>query len=199
MAANGTFPQEVFDDLYQAYYPRVFAFAYSRVGNADMAKDLAAEVFERAYIKGHDVRKPEAYGAWLFAIAKNVITSHYRQRQRDEGMMEHMRDSLQLVSQPESPEDHLLKSESARHLMDRVRLLHPRYQELLSLKFDAQLKNAEIALVMGMSESNVRISVFRALRRLREQNNGETEGMSPFGEASSRRRADVVSIASPGR
>jgi RNA polymerase sigma-70 factor (ECF subfamily) len=177
----------------------VFAFAYSRVGNADTAKDLAAEVFERAYIKGHEVRNAEAYGAWLFAIAKNVITSHYRRQQRDEDMKERMRDSLQLVSRPESPEEHLLKSEWASHVMGRVSLLTPRDQELLSLKFDAQLKNAEIALVMGMSEGNVRISVFRAVRRLRDYIKNETEGVLRARPAQSRQRARVPSAAPPAR
>ncbi len=195
MTHTASMSEAAFEDLYEAYYARIFAFAYSRVGDSDTAKDLVAEVFETAYLKGNDVRKPEAYGPWLFAVAKNVSINHYRRRQRDEGMMERMTDSLQLVSRPESPEDHLLKSEWARHLMDQVRLLPPRYQELLSLKFDAQLKNAEIALVMGMSESNVRISVYRALRRLREQNNSETEVMSPVGEASPRRRRARLAAA----
>lgn len=186
MAANTTLPEEVFHDLYQAYYPRLFAFVYSRVGNADTAKDLAAEVFERAYTKGDEVRKAEAYGAWLFAIAKNIITSHYRRRRRDEDMLERMRDSLQLVGRPESPEDHLFKSEWASHLIGRVSLLTSRDQELLSLKFDAQLKNAEIARVTGMSEGNVRISVFRAVRRLRVYIKNETEGMLRVRPAQSR-------------
>lgn len=199
MAPTATISEAVFEDLYEAYYPRVFAFVYSRVDSADVAKDLAAEVFERAYLKGHEVRKEEAYGAWLFAITKNVITSYYRRRRREEDTKDRMRDSLKLVSRPESPEDHIVKSEWASRLTDRIRMLPARDQELLALKFDAQLKNAEIARVMGMSEGNVRISVFRAVRRLREQIKSETEGMSPVGPAISRQRADDVSAARPRR
>jgi Sigma-70, region 4. len=45
--------------------------------------------------------------------------------------------------------------------------LSARDQELISLKFDAELSNAEIAQIMGMTPLNVRVAIFRALRRLR--------------------------------
>jgi RNA polymerase sigma-70 factor (ECF subfamily) len=189
MVAEAALSEDKFEELYQAYYARVFAFVYSRVDNAELAKDIAAEVFERAYLKGNEVRNTESYGGWLFAIAKNVITSHYRRRQREDDLMDRMRDSLRLVSRSDSPEDHMVKSEWAGRLIGRVRLLPRREQELLSLKFDAELKNAEIARVMGMSEGNVRISVFRAVRRLREYIKKDTEQTSPAAPAARGRRA----------
>lgn len=197
MAETAALSEDIFDELYEAYYPRVFAFVYSRVDNAELAKDVAAEVFERAYLKGNEVRKREAYGGWLFAVAKNVITSHYRRRRREDDLMDRMRDSLRLVSRPDSPEDHLVKSEWADRLMGRIRLLPTRDQELLSLKFDAQLKNAEIARVMRMSEGNVRISVFRAVRRLREYVKNEIEEKSASTSTALRRRNGRPSVARP--
>jgi RNA polymerase sigma factor (sigma-70 family) len=182
MTQTSIVSDDVFQNLYETYYARVFAFACSRVDNAELAKDIAAEVFERAYLKGNDVRKMEAYGGWLFAIAKNVITSHYRRRRREDDLLDRMRDSLRLVSWSDSPEDHMIKSEWAGRLISRVRLLPRRDQELLSLKFDAELKNADIARVMGMSEGNVRISVYRAVKRLRRQIADESGEMLPIGQ-----------------
>ena len=197
MAEKLALSEDIFDELYQVYYPRVFAFVYSRVDNAELAKDVSAEVFERAYLKGNEVRNSEAYGGWLFAIAKNVITSHYRRRRREADLMDRMKDSLRLVSRPDSPEDHVVKSEWGNQLMGRISLLPIRDQELLSLKFDAQLKNAEIARVMRMSEGNVRISVFRAVRRLREYVKNEID--EPFTSTSTapRRRTGRPAVARP--
>jgi RNA polymerase sigma factor (sigma-70 family) len=51
--------------------------------------------------------------------------------------------------------------------MRELRNLSRRDQELLSLKFEGELSYAEIARVLGLSDVNVRVSIFRALRRLR--------------------------------
>ena len=71
-----------FVQVYQNYYTRVFAFVYSAVGNMETSKDLTADIFERAYTKGHGLREPAAYRAWLFVITRNVVLGHYRWHKR---------------------------------------------------------------------------------------------------------------------
>ena len=165
-----------FVQLYQSYYTKVFAFVYSRVGNVELSKDLTAEAFERAYAKGRSLREPAAYGAWLFMIAKNVVVGHYRRRKRELGGMDRVKDSLWLVDQPPDPEDQAIQGELIVNLMHHFRTLPRRDQELLSLKFDTELTYAEIAPVMGMTEINVRVSIYRALKRLRDRVRKEKRG-----------------------
>ena len=52
--------QAAFVEAYERYYTKVFAYVYSRVSNVEVTKDLVAEVFEKAYVKGHSVREPAA-------------------------------------------------------------------------------------------------------------------------------------------
>ena len=160
--------QEAFVGAYQLYYAKVFAYVYSRVGNAEVAKDLAAEVFEKAYLKGHTVREPAAYGTWLFRIAKNVVVGHYRRNKREINGVNKIKESLWLTDGPSNPESDVLLGEAVSNLMARLRQLSERDQELLSLKFEGELSYAEIARVLHMSEVNVRVSIFRALKRLRD-------------------------------
>lgn len=166
--ANSSY-DAAFSQLYQQYYTKVFAFIYSRVGNVDLTKDLVAEVFERAYLKGHSVREPNAYGTWLFMVAKNVVVGYYRKQKREANGMGRVRDSLYLAEPPAEPEAQALQNERVRNLISHLRTLPARDQELLSLKFDAGLSTAEIARVMGMSEVNARVAIFRALKRLRQR------------------------------
>lgn len=162
-----------FAEAYQAYYAKVFAFVHSRVGSAELAKDLTAEIFEKAYTKGHSLRQPRAYAAWLFTIAKNEITSHYRRRQREGRSVDRMKESLWLADRPQDPESRVIESERVGHLMRHLRTLSPRDQELLSLRFDAELTSDEIARVMGIKAMNVRVSMHRALARLRDRMRAE--------------------------
>ena len=67
-----------FVNRYNEYFPRVFAYLCSRVEDRQVAQDLVAEVFEKAFTKVADLRAAEAFGAWLFTIARNVLTSYWR-------------------------------------------------------------------------------------------------------------------------
>ncbi len=160
--------QAAFVEAYERYYTKVFGFIFSRVGNVEAAKDLTAEVFEKAYVKGHSVREPAAYATWLFMIAKNAVVGHYRRHKREINGMSKMKESLWQAGGPPSPEDDALRGEIVSNLMSYVKKLSQRDQELLALKFEGQLSYAEISRVLRMSEVNVRVSLFRALKRLRE-------------------------------
>ena len=168
-----------FTELYKSHYTRVFAFVYSRVGNVELSKDLTGEIFERAYAKGHTVREPAAYGAWLFMVAKNVVVGHYRRHKREANRMDRVKDSIWLADGPPDPEDCVVWNERIASLMRHFRTLPRRDQELLSLKFDAELTYLEIAQVMGTKEGSVRVAVFRALQRLRDRVQKERAGYEP--------------------
>jgi RNA polymerase sigma factor (sigma-70 family) len=160
--------EAAFVEAYERHYTKVFAYIFSRVGNVEAAKDLTAEVFEKAYVKGHSVRQAAAYTTWLFMIAKNVVIGHYRHHKREINGMNKMRESLWLRGGSSTPEDHALRGETVSRLMSHVRRLSQRDQELLALKFEGELSYAEISRVLQMTEVNVRVSIFRALKRLRQ-------------------------------
>ena len=159
--------QQAFIEAYECHYTKLFAYIYSRVGNVELAKDLTAEVFEKAYVKGHSVREAAAYPTWLFMIAKNVVIGHYRRQKRETNGMNKVKDSLWLSERPAEPEADTLRGEALSTLMRRLRRLSDRDQELLALKFEGELSYAEISRVLRLSEVNVRVSIFRALKRLR--------------------------------
>ncbi len=164
-----------FVEAYERYYTRVFAYVYSRIGNVEAAKDLTGEVFEKAYVKGHSVRESAAYATWLFMIAKNVVIGHYRRHKRELNGMNRIKESLWLAQGPRNPEDDALRNDAVSKLMTRLRELSRRDQELLALKFEGELSYAEISRVLRLSEVNVRVSIFRALKRLRKLMEERTE------------------------
>jgi RNA polymerase sigma-70 factor (ECF subfamily) len=165
--------QRTFIEAYERHYTKLFAYVYSRVGNVELAKDLTAEVFEKAYVKGHSVREAAAYTTWLFMIAKNVVIGHYRRQKRENNGLTRVKDSLWLTERPPEPEAGALHSEEVSSLMRHLRKLSGRDQELLALKFEGELSYAEISRVLKLSEVNVRVSIFRALRRLRSLMEGD--------------------------
>jgi len=70
-------------------------------------------------------------------------------------------------SWPPATLEAVLHRERLTALARLLRQLPEHEQEVISLKFDAELTNREIAEVLGTSEANVRLAIFRALHRLR--------------------------------
>ena len=158
-----------FAELYDQYFPKVFAYVYGRVQHKEASLDIVSDVFEKAFVKKQSLRSPEAFGSWLFAIARNEVASHWRKEKPAAKALQDAAWHSELHQQPASPEDTLLHRERLSHLVSLLRQLPPREQEIISLKFDAELTNREISSILNTSEVNVRVTIFRALRKLRER------------------------------
>jgi RNA polymerase sigma factor (sigma-70 family) len=123
-----------------------------------------SDVFERASAKAEAV-PDEVFETRLFAAARKVVIGHYRQ---------HRRSGRQTQQEPQSlvgiggvREDHIPESDEVTKMMDHVRRLPQREQDVLALKFMAELSNSQIGEVMGSSETSVRATLRRTLTRLR--------------------------------
>jgi len=169
-AANGVSEAarrlDQFADKYQQFFPRVFAYVYGRVYNVHQAEDLVSEVFERAFLKMGSLRNDEAFSTWLFTIARNIVTSHARKRGRETTVDPDILRSV--VATNVSVENEILMREDVAAVVDCLSNFPQREQDIVSLKFDAELTNRQIARIMGLSEANVRVILFRTLRKLRE-------------------------------
>ena len=155
-----------FAEKYQQFFPRVFAYVYGRIHNVHQSEDLVSEVFERAFLKMGSLRNDEAFATWLFTIARNLVTSHARKRGRESVVDPDILKSVVATSM--SVENEVLVREEVAAVVECLKKFPQREQDIVSLKFDAELTNGQIAQVMGLSEANVRVILFRTLRKLRE-------------------------------
>jgi len=158
-----------FSARYRHFYPKVFAYIYGRVQDKEVSLDIVSEVFERAFTKASSLRSDGAFEAWLFTIARNTIASHWRKEKPAAKALHSVAWEWELTQHHRDPEQSLLEREQMAILLYHVHQLSQRTQEVLSLKFDAELSNHHIAQVMGTSEVNVRVTLYRALQKLRER------------------------------
>jgi RNA polymerase sigma-70 factor (ECF subfamily) len=157
---------DAFSETYRRYFPRLFAYIYARVGNVHLTEDLVADVFERAFAKADSLRNKDAYSTWLFTIARNAIISNARKHSRETIVdPDVMRDMAPATT---SIETEVLAREEQGDVARLVRGFPQREQDIISLKFDAELTNHQIAEIMDLTEPNVRVIIFRTLRKLRD-------------------------------
>ncbi len=157
-----------FDRLYRSSRDDVYAYVASLLRDGPAAEEVTATAFERAYRKRKrfDPGRGEPR-AWLFGIARNAALDELRRRGRQAELTAEPAD---LVAAPahESAEEH----ERRIAVSTALGTLEPRQRELIALKFFAGLGNAEIAAVVGTSESNAGTKLHRAVTKLREACDG---------------------------
>ena len=151
------------DDVYRECLPRVYNFFRYRVGDDALAEDLTALTFEKAWRARETFRQDAgAVTAWLFAIARNAATDHFR-ADRSEVQL----DAVTEVGSHFSVEENFQREDDSRRLEFLLAKLNVRDRELLAIKYGGGLTNREIARVTGLSESNVGTILNRIVSRLR--------------------------------
>jgi RNA polymerase sigma factor (sigma-70 family) len=144
--------------VHKESYPRVYRFVRRRVESAEVAEELAADVFRVAWQKWGV--GPRADTAWLFTVARNLIGNAYRSRDRQLALQEKLRSASELRSGAES-EDLVVHGVMAA--------LRENERDILQLAYWDDMSMAEIAGVLGCSESAARVRLHRARAAFRKQ------------------------------
>lgn len=158
---------ERFEALYRSSRDDVYAYVATLLRDRAAAEDVTALAFERAYRRRRSFdRSRGEERAWLFGIARNAALDELRRRKRHATLTVDPADpDLDLDHPVEDGEEGVLRRTAVRAALDG---LAPRERELVGLKFHAGLSNAEIARVLGVSESNAGTLLHRTMRKLRE-------------------------------
>ncbi len=156
---------QAFAVLYRRYATRLFRYIYNRVGNRAEAEDLTAVVFTQV-IEGLAGYTPRGlFAAWLFTIARRRVADFLRQ-ERQEFPLESLEHTLAGGSD-------LLAGVIEQERLERVRQaissLDETSQELLRLRFAAELEYRTISRVLNRNEAWLRLKVHRLLIKLRKQ------------------------------
>ncbi|MEA4811715.1 MAG: sigma-70 family RNA polymerase sigma factor [Anaerolineaceae bacterium] len=153
-----------FSPFYQKYFEPVYRYLYSRLGNTQDAEDLCSQTFVQAYQSFHSLRNPERFAPWLFKIARNKLNDFWRKQKPslylDEGLL-----------QFSAPDPHS-QAEISERLQKMAMLIHgltEQEQELIRLRYLAELNFREISKILGKSESAVKKALYRLLAQLQNQ------------------------------
>lgn len=154
-----------FTKIYELYYKRIYKYICYRINDQYMAEDLCSQVFERIIAKyssfsGNSI----TFESWIFTIAKNTLNDYYRKNNKIFHFpLDYIMDKF---SPKSSPDEQILTEENNSYLLQALTHLNERDRSVVSLKYGAELKNTEIAQLMGLSESNVSVILCRSLKKL---------------------------------
>ena len=153
-----------FAELFDAYYDRVYAYAYRRVHDCNVAEDISALTFEQAWRGIKRVRwRGKPVIAWLFRIASRRVADHYRHMQKQQTV------DWEWLTESHISNDFETLSDRQQAVAAAVEALAERHREIVKLIYFDDLEPVEVAAILGCNPNNVYVRLHRALKALKSE------------------------------
>lgn len=153
--------------LYHRYSKRLFGFFYRMTKSAATSEDLVQNVFMRILKYKHSYSESGNFEAWTFHLCRNVHKDHLRKNKRY-AFQENMREWEGQLKDDQNKEFFLQKTDELNNLARALDFLSPDKRELIELTRFQKLKYEQVADLLGISVSAVKVRIHRTLKELRE-------------------------------
>jgi RNA polymerase sigma-70 factor (ECF subfamily) len=172
--------QAEFAEFYRSAREDCLRTVLVNVGDRELAEDLVAEGFSRAWASWPKVRRHPAPRAWVVRTALNAHVSWWRRRRREVALEGHD------VAAPAEPGTGLNRPVTAA-----LQRLPVRQRQVITLRVLLDLDTKGTARLLGISQPTVRAHLHRAIAAMRSQvapsqDNGPGSGPGPVGCADQR-------------
>lgn len=158
-----TADRHAFSEIYTLLADDLYRYVAGQIRDHGAAEDVVAEVFLRAwrflpkYRQGSNGFRP-----WVFAIARNQVRDAWKREQSRPGPLdEDLAESI-----PEAAGE---QAEARRVVQRALKCLSGEQRDIVMLRFVGEKSHAEIGRLVGKREGAVRVTLMRALRRMRKE------------------------------
>jgi RNA polymerase sigma-70 factor (ECF subfamily) len=160
-----------FADVYDELAPSVLRFFARRTRDSELAFDLTAETFAKAFEKRHDFRgdSDSQAAGWIWTIARNELARYHRTRTVELSALHRIG-----LERPRPSDEELRRVEeltarelARKHVTVAVAGLPAEQQQVMRMRFVDELSYPDIARHLGVSHDVVRARASRAMRTLR--------------------------------
>ncbi len=155
---------QAFTALYDRYFPAVYGYCLSQLGDQTGAEDAASQTFLRALAALPGYRETGRFRQWLFVIAHNVILDAVSRRRSEAPL-----DAAVSVLDPQaSPEDQAIAAFDQAWLDRAISRMSADSRHILELRRTG-LSGREIATVLGISHEAAKKRQLRAMDQVRAE------------------------------
>ncbi len=161
---------ERFGVLYDRYYRQIFLFVYKRTGDEELAADLVSQVFLKAMVNLPKYQyKGVPFSAWLYRIASNEVSQHFRDKKGDRVVSIETKSAVRALKDLSENLDDGEAEKLIRIMMDTIREMDPEDVQIIELRFFEGRPFLEVGYILGITENNAKVRVYRILERVKKK------------------------------
>ena len=158
---------EAFTPLVEKYHDRLYTHIKRRVKDAEIAKDLTQETWLKAFRAISSFRGDAAFSSWVYRIAENVCTDHFR-RQKHNTEPLHLINENRITETDPCPSRDVERAELRQLLQAALTALTPIRRRVFLLYYHHELPIKAIAAEIGRSEGTIKSHLRNARLQLQE-------------------------------
>lgn len=163
--------EAVLGEIYDAYSPRLYGYAYRLTGDDAMAKDVVAETFYRFLLSLRDGGGPnEHLAAYLYRVAYHLVVDNSRRQPRTDIFLDET--LVAIDSDPSQNADNQQKLARAA-----LWKLTTEQRQVIVLKYFEDFSNEQVAVALGKPVGSIKSLQSRALAALRRMLGEKKEGV----------------------
>jgi RNA polymerase sigma factor (sigma-70 family) len=161
-AENGNSPS--FEESYRNLFPIIFRVSYRITGDKEAAEDLCQEAFIRYMGRNTGLPDLDQTKFWLIRVVKNLSLNFEKRKKREKTAFGKLQRITPMVQKPRESE--VIEEEMRSDVQTALARIPNNLRLPLVFREYAGLSYKEIGNVLGISESNVKIRIFRAREKL---------------------------------
>lgn len=148
--------------MYNEYTDDIYRFLFVHVRDVDVAEDLTADTFTKAWqhIETYDFKHPRG---WLYAIARNTLTDYWRKKKAVP-----LDEEIEIIDDSPSHGEVMDKKMERMSVARAVSKLPKDMKSVVNLRFMQGYSARQTAEALNLSEANVRVIQYRALKKMKE-------------------------------
>ena len=168
---------ERFGLLYNKYYKQIFLFVYKRTDDPDICADVTSQVFLKAMLnlKKYTYRGVP-FSAWLYRIASNEVNQFFRNKKSDRVVSMDKSDMERVFGMVDEMPDDDTRELFREVLLETLEEMKPEEVQIIELRFFEKRPFAEVGYILGITENNAKVRVYRILERLKKRMKKKLEG-----------------------
>lgn len=155
-----------FRQVYNEVFPVIMRVAYHVTYNADVAEDICQEAFIKFYDKDMVFPSVDEAKFWLIRVTKNLAINHIKRKARENASLERIKKAPVATNPFKDGQSELLQKEGRLAVRKAIAQLPEIYRTVIVLREYGDLDYKQIAKILKISESNVKVRVHRARKEL---------------------------------
>ena len=164
--------ETLFNAVYDAHRQSLHAYLFGRTGDRELTLELLQETFVRAWRHVHVLQGMEEsqHRYWLFSIAKNLLTDHYRKQATRSAIDQQLQNDAQLAAvASRTPHQEVAAQEQMQQLDRAIQRLPEELRTVLLMQVLGEMNSSEIGQVLKRPAGTVRYQISVARKQLAEE------------------------------